>query len=38
MGGNIEMNVKKWDGGMVWINPAQDRDRWHSLVNASMKT
>jgi hypothetical protein len=22
---------KKWDGGMYWINMAQDRDRWRIL-------
>jgi hypothetical protein len=25
---------KKWDRGMDWIELAQDRDRWWSLVNA----
>jgi len=24
---------KKWDGGMDWIDVAQDRDRWRTAVN-----
>jgi hypothetical protein len=27
---------KKWGGGMDWIDMAQDRDRWWSLVSAVM--
>jgi hypothetical protein len=27
----------EWDGGIDWINPASDRDRWRALVNAVMK-
>ena len=27
---------KKWDGGMDWIDLAQDTDRWRALVNTVM--
>jgi hypothetical protein len=27
---------KKWDGGMDWIELAEDRDRWWAVVNTVM--
>jgi hypothetical protein len=27
---------KEWDGGMDWIELAQDRDRWWAVVKAVM--
>jgi hypothetical protein len=27
---------REWDGGMDWIDMAQDRGRWRALVNAVM--
>jgi hypothetical protein len=35
VGGRIILKCifKKWDGGMDWINLAQDRDRWLALVD-----
>jgi phytoene/squalene synthetase len=28
--------LKKWDVDVDWLDTAQDRDRWQSLVNAVM--
>ena len=28
---------KIWNGGMFWIDLAQEKDRWRALVNAEMK-
>jgi hypothetical protein len=33
---NIEMDLQEVEWGMDWIELAQDRDRWGSLVNAVM--
>ena len=33
---NIRRIFRKWDGGVNWIDLAQDRDRWPALVNAVM--
>jgi hypothetical protein len=34
---NIKINLKEVAcEGMAWIELAQDRDRWRSLVNAAM--
>jgi len=27
---------RKWEGGMIWIDLAQDRERWQALVNVVM--
>jgi len=28
------MDPEKWDGGMDWMDLAQDRDRWRALMDA----
>ena len=33
---NIKMDFRKLDGGMDWINQAQDKVRWKALVNNVM--
>jgi hypothetical protein len=34
---NIKMDLREVGlGGVDWINPAQDRDRWRTFVNAVM--
>jgi hypothetical protein len=32
----LNWNFKKWGGGMDWIDLAQDRVRWQTLVNEVM--
>jgi hypothetical protein len=31
---NLRWIFRKWDGGMDWINLAQEGDKWRTLVNA----
>jgi len=34
---NLRWIFKKWNGGMGWIDLAQDTDRWQVFVNAVLK-
>jgi hypothetical protein len=37
MEGILKRIFNKWDGSVDWIDLAQDRDGWRTLVNAEMK-
>jgi len=32
----LKLIYKKWDGGIDWIDPAKNGDRWQAVVNAIM--
>jgi hypothetical protein len=32
----LKWTFKKWDGGMEWIDLAQERNRWRAVMNAVM--
>jgi hypothetical protein len=32
----IKRILRKWDGGMDWIDLAQDTDRWRALIRVVM--
>jgi len=36
--GNIILKwiFRRWDGGMEWIDLAQNRDRWRAVINTVM--
>jgi hypothetical protein len=35
-GDGIGMDLREMTGGVDWIRPAQDRDRWRAVMNAVM--
>ena len=35
---NIKHIYKKWDGGMDWIDLAQDKNRWWAVVKCGSET
>jgi hypothetical protein len=36
MGIILRWIFRKWEGGIDWINLAQDKNRWRALVNSVM--
>ena len=34
----LKLILRKWVGGMDWIDLAQDRNRWKAVANAVMNT
>jgi hypothetical protein len=32
----LRLTFKKWNGGLDWIDLAEDRNRWLALVNAAL--
>jgi len=32
----LKLIFSKWDGGMDWIDLAQNREKWRAIVNAVM--
>jgi hypothetical protein len=36
MGITLRWSFRKWNGGMDWIDLAQDRKRWWAVVKAVM--
>jgi hypothetical protein len=33
---DTKWNLETWDGGMDWIDLAQDRNRWEAVVNTEV--